>query len=461
MYKTLSYLPRFDSASSMLFALGCCLHDHDFPGLAPGIPRFLFSMLNVLPERARKAVYALTGGMEAIPERKLAQVSAEEISQWVIDQYPDKSYPAVMIGPPNGAAIHLCAALGIPWLTQTFLLVLRRGGVHPDDPKGDIQWAKKRAEKVLSANPELQIYQQHDPVQDRLMVSLMCYFRLKRIRMGKVYENFLKQHLPPGGTIFILDCRLKWPVTQIGERYYFQFGGHGDCSPEEYLKGGPRVNQFLKQQGSQGSRWYPPPPDFEAPEAEWGFLDSITDDIHRLARDHQYRICRITFNLPQDFSPFTAGLYEYWYSKRGVVSPRRLLLECFALVEPWWCLRSVCIPYWLMFNTQPALEYVKKYLGQTEPFDEIFLSILSNGIKNIGLIDLAQWRREVLSQAQKRSVLLGVDPKKFPTDLASFVRYKEDLKKEAPLHDKQLRPLSLEELEEFVRIKGAQFFLQA
>ena len=49
-------------------------------------------------------------------------------------QYPRRQYPAVVVGSANGAAVHLWAALGIPWLPQTFLVPIARSGVHPDDP---------------------------------------------------------------------------------------------------------------------------------------------------------------------------------------------------------------------------------------------------------------------------------------------------------------------------------------
>ena len=38
------------------------------------------------------------------------------------------------------------------------------------------------------------------------MIQRMTYFRIKRLWLGPAYENFVRQNLEPGGTIFIVEC---------------------------------------------------------------------------------------------------------------------------------------------------------------------------------------------------------------------------------------------------------------
>jgi hypothetical protein len=61
---------------------------------------------------------------------------------------------------------------------------------------------------ALQANPELALYQMHDPNQDRLMSQIMAYFRVKRLRLGAMYEQFIEDTVPPGGTLILLECQL-------------------------------------------------------------------------------------------------------------------------------------------------------------------------------------------------------------------------------------------------------------
>src|SRR2546426_8710603 len=127
--------------------------------------------------------------------------------------HPRGKFPAVAIGSSNGAATHLFAALGIPWLPQTFLMPVKRSGPQPDDPQADFNWAQEPARIFLEHNPDVQLHHMQYPNQDRLMIQRMTYLRLKRLRLGAANENFLRRALDPGGTILLVECNLKWPTT--------------------------------------------------------------------------------------------------------------------------------------------------------------------------------------------------------------------------------------------------------
>ena len=55
-------------------------------------------------------------------------VDAEAVAEWSVGQYEDSAYPAVVLGSPHGAAVHLAVAIGAPWLPTSFPVTL--AGAH-------------------------------------------------------------------------------------------------------------------------------------------------------------------------------------------------------------------------------------------------------------------------------------------------------------------------------------------
>lgn len=217
-----SYVADFDSASGMLRALACHLHGQPFASL--GMSRALRPLaisVNALPQALKTAVYAWSGWAEAVNPRLLAELRAEEVAETFVARYPLRCFPAVAIGSANGAATHLCAALGIPWLPQTWLIPVRRVMSDPDDPCASLEWGRRWADGLLAANPDLQLHHMHDANQDRLMIRHMTYFRVKRRALGGAYERFLDAVLAPGSTILVIECGQRWPTTRVRPRGYW------------------------------------------------------------------------------------------------------------------------------------------------------------------------------------------------------------------------------------------------
>lgn len=83
-------------------------------------------MANHLPRGIKRRLYRKSGASEAVSPKNLQDIDIERLRRWVTDRYPERGYPAVIVGSTNGAAIHLTALLGVPWLPQTFLIPVRR-----------------------------------------------------------------------------------------------------------------------------------------------------------------------------------------------------------------------------------------------------------------------------------------------------------------------------------------------
>jgi hypothetical protein len=445
------YIANFDSATAMLRATSAFLRKEDFPGMGTNPPAVepIATLINKLPRPLQEAIYTLNSAGEGIARERLGEVSAEAVADWMVHQYPQRHYPAVAIGSSSGALVHLCAALGIPWLPQTFLIpVQHQGDIKVDEPKTAMEWGRKHAKPLLEVNPELQLHHMHDPNQDRLTMRGMTYFRVKRLRLGAVYEQFLERSLSPGGTIFIIECQRIFPTTQIGDRHFFQPGGLGGATPEEFLYGSDRVREYLKQYNPQYQKWDAPAPDGDRPEAEWGFEASLRDDIERFARQKGYRICRVVFDEPEHLSPLVAELYRWWYQERQILA-NRLLVESFILLEPMWTLRTGSIPFWMKFNMEPSLEWIEHYLSTSDAYDEIFLMLFSHGVNCVGLPTIDRWR-EVFKFARKRGEFVGVEEDKFPRNFATLIRYYTDLKRQISARYPLPRSLTLNELDNFL-----------
>jgi hypothetical protein len=259
-----NFIADFDSASAMTRALARFLHGRDFPklGMAHSLGP-LIPVANRLPEWVRDQIYIWSGWSEAIPAKQLSQIDLFDINDYAASEYPERQYKAVAVGSSNGAAVHLLAALGVPWLGQTWLVPVQRSGVHTDEPAQDLEWGEQPGRDLLDANPSWQLHHMHDPNQDRLMVQQMTYFRVKQRELGPHYRRFLQERLEPGGTILIIECQRRWPIITVSDRHYFQPGAMGGATPEEYIEGSERVAEYLRRYGSHRRDWKHGEPDDE------------------------------------------------------------------------------------------------------------------------------------------------------------------------------------------------------
>lgn len=445
---SLPYIADFDSSAAMVQALGRFLHGGNFPGL--GLPPAIQAIqlaTNLLPRSLRKRVYAFGGWVEAVRPERLRSFRADVVARAMVDLYPRRRYPALMVGSSNGALTHLCAALSIPWLPQTYLIPVHHRGLDPDEPCRGLDYGARWAPSLLQANPELQLHHMHDANQDRLMIQHMTYFRVKRRQLGRIYADFIADCLEPNGTIFIVECRLDWPVARLGRRHVFQHGGYGGAEPEEYLHGGPRVTEYLQRHRADKRHWVSPEPDGRAPEAEWGFAEPLGTELEDFARRHGYRVVHIVFDRPEHVSPLVADLYRWWYAQRGI-GGECLIADSFILMDPWWTLRLGAVPFWCVFPVESSFDALKNYLDSRPPFERVHITLFAHGIESIGLVPVERWRA-LLARGNGPGSLLGVDERAFPADFAVFARYSPSLRR-LPRRVPMPEPLTLRQLAAFL-----------
>lgn len=420
-------LTDFDSSVNMVRALGRFLHGKDHRGMSVGPgSRRLADAMSALPEPLRRRLFRHMGVIQGIPPRQVDRISTDDIADWVTQQYPPGPYQSVIVGAPSGAAVHLAAALRAPFLPQTKLVSVRDPESDPDDPVAAMRAVAPMAARVAENNPDVAVYHMHDPAQDRPMLERMAYLRLKRLRLGAIYERFITDRLAPGGTIIVLECHSDWRSTAVAGRTYFQFGCAGGVPEEEYFDSGERIAAYLAQEGSRYRSWQPPEPDARRPEAEWGFDPAIRPDLERVADEHGFRLRRLLTGEPQQLSAFVANLHRWWYRRRGMRADR-LLAESYVQWDPLWMLRLGAVPFWLQFPMRPSYQTLRDYLaGLTsydEPYEEILVNLFSHGLHSPGLVPLEQWRELAESMARSRGDIIGVHEHAFPADPGSSMRY--------------------------------------
>lgn len=283
---------------------------------------------------------------------------------------------------------------------------------------------------LLQANPGVSVHHMHDPNQDRRMIHYISYFRLKHRQLPGAYRRFLTECLEPGGTVYVLDCKQKWPLTKRADRYFFQFGAVGGAKREQYFHGGEAVERYFAKLGKNRKRWSVPEPDAEGLEAEWGYEQELDRDLAVLASERRLRFARITLGPPEDASPVTANFYRDWYRERGIETSR-LLIPSFILHDPYWTIRTASIPFWMVFNVTSSQPGIRDYVAKAGPFDEIRMMLFSNDTQALGQGSIEDWR-SILALASRKGSFLGVDEKAYPRDFASLSRYHTALKSLRP-----------------------------
>ena len=228
----------------------------------------------------------------------------------------------------------------------------------------------------------------------------------------------------------------------------------GGATADEYHHGSERVKKYLEDHRSHVSRWTPPKPDAERPEAEWGFEKTLDEDLLEFAERHRFQVRRFSFDQPEHFSPLVADFYQWWNRKRNIPD-QRLLVESFIVMEPYWTVRTGSVPFWMVFNKEPSAEALEAYLRQ-KSFKEIYLMLFSHGVNSVGLVPIDRWHR-IVELAQERGDFIGVEPKRYPQDFGVFVRYNPELKRKVSARYPIPDAVALTELEQFLMQSAGQY----
>src|SRR5699024_7787353 len=196
---------------------------------------------------------------------------------------------------------------------------------------------------------------------------------------------------------------------------------------EEFHHSGERVAKFLEQQGSPVRAWDPPQMDGRRADGEWGWDDSLAEEVVALADRHGNGVRRMAAEDPQDHSYFIAELHRWWYRQLGAAD-HRLMVQTYAQWDPLWILRTRAVPYWIRFNTRPEHDELDRYLSAAKPYEHIHVNLMSHGGQSPGVVDVDQWRALAHRRARTQGEGFGVGRRGHPLDAGSGIRYNHALR---------------------------------
>lgn len=394
----------FDSATALHAATAAALRGRPFPHLGHG--RLAAGAVRVAgraPWPLLRTVYTRIGASEGIAPGRLGGVDLGAVAAWLAGGYPQRPYPGVLLGSSNGALAHLAAALQMPWLPATVLVPVARTG-DPQRPDDALRFGERAAGPLLARNPDVDLHHMHDQVQDELMVSRMAYFRVKWRDLPAAYADWLAARLAPGAPVLLVEDDSRWPVVRLGERHVFQPGAQGGVGPADYL-----------------GRPHTPRPDGEAPEAEWGASPAFGAALAAWCARTGHPLVRLRYTGPQAPAHAVARLLRGWYADRGEPADR-LVVPSFVLGDPWRTLIRAAVPYWTFFPVRPALHALARHLAASPPYRHVDVLLFQHGVRSSGVASPADWL-DVITRSGARGRLLGLDPRRFPHDIASLARY--------------------------------------
>jgi hypothetical protein len=451
----------FDSSVNTVRAVGGFLHGEDHRALNMGPRSHLLAdvLATSPPDRVRAALFRAMGFQQGIPLDRVRQIDVDDYDEWAVRQYDKGPYPVVVIGSTSGGVVHLAAALGAPFLPQTTLTAVRDLATQSDDAVGAMEALTPTTRLIAQRNPRVAVYHMHDPAQDRPMLEAMAYMRLKRLRLGRVYERFLEENLAPGGTILQVECTRDWSTRAVGERAYFQFGCLGGVPEEEYHESGERISKYLEQEDAPVRRWDPPEMDARRPEAEWGWDPSLGEDVATLADRFGYQVRRLVSREPQEHSPLVADLYRWWYDRLGRPTGR-LVVESYVQWDPMIALETASVPFWLRFNMDPAYEELADYLRTAAPYEQIYLNLFSQGIESPGVVPVERWAELIERYVTGKGEVVGVDRDTYPMDAGGTLRFtkafKRAIRERLPLPES----LRISDIDHFLQDSGRDYSVE-
>jgi hypothetical protein len=394
----------FDSATVLHAGLAAALRGQPFPHL--GHSAGTAAAVRVggrLPWPILRRLYTRIGASEGIDPQRLADVDMTAVAQCLADGYPQRGYPAALVGSTNGALAHLAAALQVPWLPGTVLVPVARHG-DPQRPVDALRFGERFAPRLLAANPDVVLHHMHDQVQDKLMVARMTYFRTKWRQFPEAYARFLTDCLIPGAPVVLVEDVSCWPVVRVGDRHVFQSGAQGGRHPQDYLRC-PHTPQA----------------DDQAPEAEWGANPDFGTALSTWCSAHGHPLVKLSYSGPQAPAHAVATVIRDWYARRGEPADR-LLVPSFVLGDPWRTINAAAVPFWTFFSVRPALQALEAHLEASAPYRMVDVLLFQHGVRSEGIAYPDQW----LATARRHGAtarLLAADRSRFPHDIASLGRY--------------------------------------
>jgi hypothetical protein len=344
----------------------------------------------VLQSAARRAA-ARYASQAAIPVAATGGIDADEVARWVVGQYPRRQYPAVVVGSPHGAAVHLAAAAGVPWLPSGWEMAVRWPDGSPDDPSAALTHGAAVAARLLAANRDVAIRQVHDPVLRGVLAGSTVSLHARWQHLPDPYREFLSAYLSRDAAVIVVRDMRTWPALDVGAGHTFQLGSPASgLDAAEFRTAGPQLCQALRYLDADRLRWRPP--SISCPEryTETGVESGFEESVRSWARTRRLRLHRVLYAAPEAFSAAVADLYRRWLRGAGK-SGDRLVVESGRLLDPAQVLRAGLVPYWCETPASRAANALSWWLAGSVTFSSVDVLVDGFGVPTAATANPAQW----------------------------------------------------------------------
>jgi hypothetical protein len=383
-------------------------------------------VLGQFPQALAQLLIPRVQRSKALEPSSLSNVHSSDLVRSRIQDYAgiEEPFPAVIIGAGmGGATAHISLALGAPFLPQAFVMTLDKGSKN-GNVQEYLKLSQDLARQITAQNPDLVSIQHYDPIHDGWLVRRVNHLRLKLIELPGEYKTFIRDRVKKGGSVLFLDGGAQWLQYRLGDRTYFQVGGWGDISPEEYLEGSERITTFCKKEGLKSTRWQLKDYPLERrTESEWGTEPGLDESIRRFCLEEGLQFVKIRFEDPFDFSLLAYRLVKEQF-KRQNVETNGTLVEVFSQYDPLAVYRYGLLPLWLIFNTRDSLRYLANMAKEFEHDKPLLVSLLSTFSVTPDMAGWEEWQ-ECLKTFSV--VHIGARRTHFPADPLTLVKWQTQL----------------------------------
>lgn len=384
------------------------------------LERLGLRVIGMLPTGVASRVIPFAQGRSGLDPNLAATMTTEALIQNRLADYRSLMgrFPGVVIGvAQGGATAHLARLIGGPFLPQAFVLTIKGGS-----PKGVameyFSLSRNIAQRITDRNPELISIQHYDPVHDGWLTRRVNHLRLKLISLPEAYRAFIRERVIPGGDVIYLDGGATWLRQQVGPRNYYQAGGWGAISADEFYYGSERVGTYAKKEGFSQSSWKLDNFAIESgPESEWGSEPGLCESLELFCKQEGYKFYPIHFNDPNQFSRLAFQAYQAYFLKEGI-APSGVVIEMFSQYDAGLVRAGNLLPVWLIFNTEDSLAFLKSMLPDIPRELPVFFSALSTFSMTPDLVPWSEWE-SALGGYQWN--IAGARPAHYPADASALL----------------------------------------
>jgi hypothetical protein len=323
---------------------------------------------------------------DAIPVELTDRLDADAVAARIVGRYQDAAYPAVVLGSPHGAAVHLAAAMRAAWLPTTFSMNVHWPQGRAGDWDGALAGGIEAADRILRANPGVTVRQVHDPVRRGWLCGSTLTLHVRWRRLPAAYRTFLKTRLHPGGGVLVLRDGRIWPVLAARAGHTFQLGSPSSgWTPGDYT---PRNRSFTDLvEGVDGTPMSPARVNPPCHYAEFAGEPGLENDVRgTVAETH-----RVLYADPHGLSAAVADLYRDWFARDGR-GGERCIVETERLLDPGQVLSAGLVPYWCESASRPAVAAAERWLAGSRPYDLVDVLPAPPGTACDAHAEPGQWR---------------------------------------------------------------------